>query len=137
MKIEISRPPNFDKILAAFPNADKPGVIFAFGNVIHNPSGGVIPQALLDHEAVHGHRQMGCPESWWRVYIGDPDFRYDEELYAHAAEFRAQAHGLDRNHKAKLLQSTASRLIAPLYNYQPPRSMNRAMTDLRQLLERK
>lgn len=128
------RPPNFEKILRAFPGASGPGVIFAYGDKIYSPSGGVILRALLDHEAVHGRRQMGCPESWWEAYIGDHKFRYDEELYAHAAEFRAQAHGLDRNRKAKLLQSTAQRLIAPLYNYQPPRTLSVALRDLRQEL---
>jgi hypothetical protein len=43
--IIVDRPPNFDEVLAAFPNADKPGVIFAYDGHVYNPSGGVIPPA--------------------------------------------------------------------------------------------
>jgi hypothetical protein len=136
MKIEIARPPNFEQILAAFPNADKPGVIFAFGDTIYNPSGIPIPAALLAHETVHCHRQCHpgkmSPEIWWTLYIQDNHFRYSEELFAHVAEYKAQKHGLDGNHKAKLLMATAARLVAPLYNYQPPRSLKQAVFDLRE-----
>jgi hypothetical protein len=132
MSIIVARPPNFDLIVKAFPNATNSGVIFAHGDDIYNPSGVEIPAALLAHEAVHGRRQLGCPDSWWEAYIHDPEFRYVEELYAHVAEFKAQAsRSMDRNLRAKLLQSTAQRLVAPLYNYQPPRTLSQAMRDLR------
>jgi hypothetical protein len=131
VSIVIGRPPNFDQILAAFPDADKPGVIFAFGHDIYNPSGGVIPPALLAHEAVHCHRQSTAADLWWEQYIADPMFRYQEELFAHVAEYKAQAGRLDRNLRAKLLMATAARLCAPLYNYQPPRSLSVAMRDLK------
>jgi hypothetical protein len=140
MKIETTRPPNFEQILAAFPDADKPGVIFAFGTTIHNPSGGNISPALLAHEAVHLKRQVEISrgaDKWWDAYIHDAEFRYWEELYAHVAEYKAQAlHRMDRNFKAKLLQATALRLIAPLYNYQPPRTLAQAMRDLRWELDK-
>jgi hypothetical protein len=144
MKIETTRPPNFEQILEAFPDADKPGVIFAFGTTIHNPSGGNISPALLAHEAVHGHRQITKytpPEMgiriWWNNYISDAEFRYNEELLAHVAEYRAQSSLInDRNFRSKVLQSTALRLIAPLYNYQPPRTLAQAMRDLRWELDK-
>jgi len=133
--IRVERPPNFDRILAAFPDAAKPGVIFAYGDDIYNPTGGVIAPALLKHEAVHCERQQApgkmSPEIWWRLYVEDNAFRYREELYAHVAEYHAQARGIDRNQRAKLLMSTAARLVAPLYNYTPPRSLTQALYDLR------
>lgn len=140
MSVIIERPPNFDQILAAFPDASKPGVIFAFGEHIYNPSGGVIPPALLAHEAVHQRRQQrenhpNAVENWWENYLADTEFRYTEELLAHAAEYRVQAVKLDRNYRAKLVMSTAARLVAPLYNYQPPRTLSTAMRDLRWELE--
>lgn len=139
MSVIVARPPNFELILKAFPSADKPGVIFAYGDHIYNPTGGNIPPALLAHEEVHllrQHRPSG-PNGWWLQYIDDAEFRYREELAAHVAEFRAQAPGIDRNLRAKLLTSTAARLCAPLYNYQPPRSLNQAIRDIRQELDRK
>lgn len=129
--IILERPPNFEEILKAFPDADKPGVIFAFGKNVFNPSGVSIPTALLAHESVHQYRQGLTPEKWWGLYLVDNDFRYNEELEAHVAEYDAQAPQLDRNYRAKLLMATAHRLIAPLYNYQPPRTLQLAMRDLK------
>lgn len=136
--ILIERPPNFELILKAFPDASGPGVIFAYGEHIYNPSGNPIPGPLVAHEKVHQERQRGVygnPDEWWFKYINEPQFRYHEEMFAHVAEYRTQLPGLDRNDRAKLLQSTARRLIAPLYNYQPPRTLPQAMCDLRQELE--
>ena len=141
-----ARPPNFDQVLAAFPNADKPGVLFAFDGNVYNPSGIVIPPALIAHEEVHLYRQRSLsfgfgrqsvevgrctPERWWQEYIDDSEFRYREELLAHAAEFKHQKHS-DRNASARLLMATALRLVAPLYNYSPPRTLQEAMRDLRE-----
>jgi hypothetical protein len=140
MSVIVARPPNFEMILKAFPNADKPGVIFAFGEDVYNPSGQEIPRALLAHEAVHGQRQLKqfTPDQWWELYVTDPEFRYNEELLAHAAEFKSQDfRGIDRNLRAKILQSTAARLCAPLYNYQPPRSLSQALYDLRWEINKK
>jgi hypothetical protein len=134
--ILIERPPNFEQILKAFPNAGNPGVIFAYGDYIYNPGGGVIPEALIQHEAVHQRRQGADPQRWWELYIEVPSFRYAEELAAHVAEYKAQLHGIDRNQKHKLLMATAARLVAPLYNYQPRRSLAAAMRDIRWELER-
>lgn len=145
MKIEIANPPNFDKILTAFPNANRPGVIFAFGDTIYNPSGIVIPPPLIAHEEVHGRRQKFLlkldhdgPSRWWESYIADPEFRYNEELHAHAAELLAFKKIItDRNQRAKLMMTTAQRLLAPLYNYGVPKSFNQAICDLRFAVEHK
>jgi hypothetical protein len=133
--IIVDRPPNFDEVLAAFPNADKPGVIFAYDGHVYNPSGGVIPPALLAHENVHLNRQMQCgPREWWKNYLVDDEFRYQEELLAHVAEFKAQSATADRNFGARLLTHTAMRLIAPLYNYNPPYTLRQAIRDIKSKL---
>jgi hypothetical protein len=139
--IKIERPPNFEAILAAFPDADKPGVIFAYGHDIYSPSGLSITPALLAHENVHQERQLARgkehgTEAWWADYIAFAEFRYREELLAHVAEFIYQAPRLDRNQRAKLLMSTAQRLTAPLYNYSYKHTLSAAMRDLRWELER-
>lgn len=135
--IIVERPPNFEQIRAAFPNAEKAGVMFAYDGNIYNPSGRTIPVELIAHEEVHLKRQDRItPDTWWRAYIADPEFRYNEELLAHVAEFRMQRYTNDRNFGARLLMSTALRLIAPLYNYQPPRSLQQALKDLQQEIKR-
>jgi len=140
--IVIDKPPNFEQIRAAFPNAEKPGVLFAFDGHIYNPSGIVVPPALVAHEEVHLRRQRDLgpspnsttqwsgAELWWQNYLQDSEFRYREELLAHVAEFQMQRTS-DRNFIARLMVHTALRLIAPLYNYVPPRSLQEAMRDLR------
>ena len=141
MNLKAERPPNFDQIVAAFPDAVNPGVIFAYGDTIYNPSGQVIPPALMAHESVHCKRQLETvgrvltgPEAWWSAYTNDVDFRYGEELLAHVAEFKAQA-TVDRNHRATLLMRTAQRLIAQLYQYPKDFTLGRAMCDISRLLK--
>jgi hypothetical protein len=140
--IILERPPNFEEIKAAFPKAESPGVLFAFDGNIYNPSGIVVPPALVAHEEVHLKRQAGMgprpgdttqwsgPDLWWQRYLEDSEFRYNEELLAHVAEFQMQR-TRDRNFIARLMVHTALRLVAPLYNYTPPVSLQQAMKDLR------
>lgn len=141
MKIEIANPPMFDEILKVFPKAAGPGVIFAWGDTIFNPSGILIPPALLAHEEVHGCRQLTRHDQvkqWWAEYLADPEFRYNEELHAHAAELNSLKRSIkDRNQRARLMQATAVRLLAPLYSYGVPKSLNQAIADLRFVVERK
>jgi hypothetical protein len=129
--IIIDHPPNFEAIKAAFPKSENPGVLFAFDGDVYNPSGIVVPPALIAHEEVHLHRQIrNGAYDWWGHYIHDSEFRYYEELLAHVAEFKMQR-TRDRNFVARLMVHTALRLVAPLYNYVPPVSLQRAMKDLR------
>lgn len=135
--IRIELPPNFDRILAAFPSAGKKGVLFAYGDSIYNPSDIFISHWLLAHEHKHCVRQQD-PEAWWEKYIIDDGFRYNEELVAHVEEYLAQARTMsDSNARARLITSTAVRLVAPLYNYQPSRSLNQAIKDIRSLAGQK
>jgi hypothetical protein len=126
-------PPNFELIRAAFPNAENPGVIFAYDGAIYSPDTDKIPPALVAHESVHLERQKDeGADLWWRKYLELQSFRYHEELLAHAAEFKATRFHGDRNAGAAILQRTAMRLIAPLYNYVPPRTLQQALKDLRE-----
>lgn len=128
-------PPNFERIRAAFPNAVRRGVLFAYGEDIYNPSSVPVSRALLAHEYRHCARQFQRVDAWWDKYIEDPEFRYNEELIAHADEFIDLMKGVgDRNKRTKLIMTTAARLIAPLYNYVPQRTLTQATKDLRQLV---
>ncbi len=130
--IKLENPPNYEQIVAAFPEASKPGVLFAYGECVYNPSGVFIPRALLQHEYRHCARQFqGREVQWWADYIADSDFRYHEELLGHVDELKVLISDIrDRNTRHKILLRTAIRLTAPLYNYQPPRTQKQAMRDL-------
>ena len=135
--IRLERPPNYDQVVAVFPLAANPGVLFAFGEDIFNPSKVNIPKWIIAHEYKHCARQfLTTPDIWWDEYLTDQSFRYHEELLAHAAEFQ-EAKSMakrDRNVYAKLFDRTARRVIAPLYNYQPPKSLRQALKDLELLV---
>lgn len=107
-----------EEIRKAFPDRP-PGVVYAFGDTIYNPSGVILSPPLIAHESEHGWRQdhfFDGPEVWWRSYLEDVEFRFREEVQAHAIEYLAQD-PRDRNQRAFLLMSTVNRLLAPFYAY--------------------
>lgn len=136
MNVVIAQPPNLAEIDRVFPNRGT-GVIYAFGDTIYNPSGIKIHRSLFAHEAAHGRRQLNTlaengVELWWRSYLEDPEFRYREEVIGHAAEIVAQSGGqYDRNRNARLLMTTAVRLLAKFYGYGIKYSHKQAVHDLR------
>lgn len=131
-----------DDLLMVKVNGDRPtGILYAYGEHVYNPDKVPMPMFLLHHEMRHCARQFsfeGGAAAWWDRYVADSEFRYDEELYAHAEEYAWQVVNLplykDRNARARLAHRTAARLIAPLYNYQPPRTLKQAMRDLESLV---
>lgn len=109
-------PPMFDKIAAAFPGARDRGVMFAWAGTVYLPSGGEVPPELKAHEEVHFEQQGDAPVDWWERYIASAEFRLEQEIAAHRAEFRCfkRIHA-DRNKRAKYLRLCAERLASPLY----------------------
>lgn len=98
---------------------DVKNTFWTYGDTIYNPGGKKIPDEILAHEAVHMRQQAayeGGPEAWWKEYLINPDFRYEQELQAHGVEYYAACqHFKDRNAQAKALQNIAARLSGPLY----------------------
>lgn len=118
MIIKRERPPMFARIVQVFPEAEKAGTIFTFGNVIYAPGVGSLPRELMRHEEVHSVRQGTSLESvfyWWDRYLLDAKFRYDEEAPAHIAEFKAWRPGRRGFNRAGFLNMVAERLSGPLY----------------------
>lgn len=109
--------PMHDEITAFFNIPLGQAVIFSWGDAIYNPTGAKISKMLHAHEEIHSARQ-GKSEAdvlmWWRRYMADPLFRYDEELPAHVAEYHAycKRHGSGR---VQFLDKVAERLSSPLY----------------------
>lgn len=112
-------PPNYHEIDAAFNVRDNHGVIFSFGDRIYAPHGPkIIAPELIAHEGIHGQRQ-GTKHAkilaWWDRYIDDIEFRLDEELVAHRAEYRHLMQFGNRTKRRAALKRTSLRLSAPLY----------------------
>ncbi len=112
-------PPNFKEIVKVIPQARKPGVIFAYGDKIYAPPGAVLPLTphLEAHEAVHGERQRAIGvDEWWRLYLTNIRFRYNEELLAHRAEYLSMIKGAQNPIYIKgALKMVATRLSSSLY----------------------
>lgn len=118
MRIEFTRPPNFARIASALPGALGPRVVFAYGDVIHNPNGLRLDTWIVAHEEIHGRQQRGAsPDVWWDLYIESPAFRFRQELEAHRAEWVCWqgAHYHTRHARLAFISRLASRLSGPLY----------------------
>jgi hypothetical protein len=134
-----------EEINKTFPKRPKT-VIYAFGDTIYNPGNHPLSQALIAHESVHGRRQLALgphpgsttqwsgPELWWRRYLEDKQFRFDEEVHAHAAEVLAQM-PKDRNQRTFLMCVTINRLLAPFYEYGNTITRKDADTAMRKALK--
>jgi len=130
MKVVRGRPPLFDLIDQMFNIRGKP-VLISWGRIIYVPTGNLdISPALMVHEQTHGDRQLFyCDpgagirlrneeriELWWQRYIVDIDFRRDEEVLAHQAEYRHLCdHAGGRNQRRRHLSILATKLSSPLY----------------------
>lgn len=115
MNIVKGLPPNYADIVAVFPAAAGTQTIFTYGTTVYIPSGNTLTRALEIHEGVHIAQQKD-PESWWKQYLVDPEFRLAMELPAHRAEYRSfKVMYNDRNEQNRYLHAVASRLASPLY----------------------
>lgn len=117
MKIVHAYPPNIDAIDAVFNVRSRKGVIFTYGDTLFVPDGGHVPPSLIAHEIVHSERQREAGvDSWWRQYFADLQFRLNEELLAHRAEYRKFCEfQRDSNRRIRFLTEIAHRLGGPLY----------------------
>lgn len=114
LKIIHQPPPNYAEIVAVFPQAKARGVMFCYGRSIFVPDGGSVSDALQAHETVHADRQGSDPAGWWARYLVDPQFRFDEELPAHIAEYR-WFDGKPLAERRFMLRQIAQRLAGALY----------------------
>lgn len=118
MKIVTAYPPNYDAIVAAFPEVkNQVFVLFTYGDTIYNPSGKEVPFYTLEHEAIHELQQMGMgPRVWWDRFLAEPDFRFEQELDAYRKEYQVfcRAHK-DRNERSAFVRYLAQNLAGPLY----------------------
>ncbi len=119
MKIVVQRPPNFTEIVVALPAAaTRHGVLFAYGDILYNPDGVTVNPFLMAHEKMHQVQQAGLPEEWWKLYLCSLEFRLDQELEAHRAEWQAfLAHDppSTRNARRTYMSRIAHRLASKLY----------------------
>lgn len=109
-------PPNLAEIVAVLPQAARTrGVLFCFGDTIYNPHSVPIHESIMGHEQVHSVRQGTDPVGWWRRYLSDPQFRFEEELLAHQVEYLYWHNTGNRLVRRRNLSLIADRLSGALY----------------------
>lgn len=119
MKIIKAYPPNFSQLKKAFPFiVGRPGILYAWGDRIFNPSGVKVTPWILAHEEVHSKQQQQADpyirysiQDWWDKYLAYPIFRLEQEIEAHQAEYRAYPFQGNLTY----LEQIAERLSSPLY----------------------
>lgn len=115
MKIVSGTPPNYADIVRVFPDACRQGVIFTYGDTVYVNGDPDIPIQLKVHEGVHIQQQKATGvQPWWDRYLEDRDFRFEQELVAHRAEYH-RLRNIDRNLGRRHLEFIAKRLSSPLY----------------------
>lgn len=115
MKVLKAYPPNYPQMTRHFPQIKgKPGILFAYGDTIYNPSNVPLQPWIIAHEEVHGLRQVSDTLAWWDKYLVDAKFRYDEELLAHREEYRVFVERMG-DPQGYYLDLVAKRLSSQLY----------------------
>lgn len=115
MNIITDYPPNYKEIEKVFSLGDLHPV-FTYGDTIYNPHECALPEHLLVHERVHAYQQGIKPKEWWKKYLQDPEFRFEQELEAYQAQYKfAAKQTKDRNNLAKFLDQLAEDLSGPMY----------------------
>lgn len=94
------------------------GVVWTVGGKLYNPDAVKIDPALFAHEQVHSDRQLAAAsiEAWWRDYLENPQFRFDEELIAHQVEWKVAKQVIPSyERRVYALNFIIDRLSGPLY----------------------
>lgn len=136
--IIAGRPPNFEKICKVFPEARAKGTIFAYSPNIYILDKDGITNALEAHENVHILRQGTNPETWWDRYLVDREFRLEEELIAHTAEYKHLLEHGSRSERRNALKIVSNRLSSGMYSFglSPKKAADMIDNDLRRYYER-
>jgi len=129
VRMEFTYPPNYDDIVAAFDIKGRHGIVFTYGNVLHNPSRVHVSPDLYAHEETHVRQQaafqgenpggeaLPCgARGWWERYIADAAFRLDQEVEAYRAQWAyAKDNMYGRKARRELLAHITKALSGPMY----------------------
>lgn len=132
-QISLEKPPIWDEAVKYFQLDGRYGTIFTYGDTIYNPFKVHIPDDLIHHEEVHVKQQAafeGGPETWWKRYFDDVEFRVSQEVEAYGAQYKFICKNVkDRNRRNDHLVELAHMLSGPMYGN--PVSFFEAMNRIR------
>lgn len=121
LEIVIGPPPRdiYEACDAKFKVRGRRFIIFTVGDKLYNPDNAVIEPWLWAHEEVHSKRQLASNvDDWWRAYLANKQFRFEEELVAHQEEWRVAKEVMSsRQQRRKQLGVITDRLSGGLYGH--------------------
>lgn len=117
MKVLKLYPPVYKEIVKRFPAVRGQATFYCWGDKIYNPRGIEIPPQLIAHEEAHSERQLRMGVlAWWDAYLNNGQFRLEEELIGHRAEYCfLRDSGMAANALNQYLKSIANRLSGDIY----------------------
>jgi len=119
--VQVGYPPIIDELEKVFGPLKGREILYSWGTTIYNPMAVPVHGQFFAHEGTHGMRQLApgmSIETWWKLYMEERDFRLNEEMLAHIAEYQAFCilHK-DRNLRAVYLDKVARKFVSPLYKF--------------------
>lgn len=116
MKTVQSLPPNYEEIVAALGRPPR-NAVYAWGDTLYMPGGGIADPALMAHEQTHSRQQkrIGSPEEWWKRYLAEPAFRLAQEVEAYRNQYHLAARFLGRAERREYLRELANDLSGRMY----------------------
>lgn len=115
-KVIRSLPPNYGLIVSVLPAVKRrPNAVFTYAPNVYYRGSGNLSYDVLKHEDVHIKQQgdIGRDE-WWKRYLSDPQFRFEQELEAYRVQFKAMDI-YNRGQRRVLLNKIASDLSSAMY----------------------
>lgn len=119
VKISNKKPPQWilDAVKEQFDVDWESSVIFTYGDLITSYYG-EMSEDLMAHEPHHTKQQKeyGGPDKWWKEYLANPQFRYEQELECYRLQYQWLDKNIkDRNEKFKYLLHYAKSLSGKMY----------------------
>jgi len=128
-KIENKYPPNYSQI-RQWLNPTREAV-FAYDDVIYNPSGKTIPEDTEYHETIHFRQQknFGSVESWWTRYLVDRTFRLEQEVEAYSYQYNFLRKHLPEKATREALEEFAAILSSEMYDIMKTKQQCRTLIN--------
>ena len=91
VKISNEKPPQWilDEVKEKWNVEWESGVVFTYGELITTFKGEVT-EDLIAHESHHTaqHEKFGGADKWWREYLDNADFRFEQELECYRKQYK-------------------------------------------------
>lgn len=91
VKVSSQKPPEWilQAVKDKFDVDWESNIVFAYdGQIMTN--GGIVTEDLVAHETTHFDQQekVGGSDNWWRKYLEDEKFRFEQELEAYRNQYQ-------------------------------------------------